>query len=84
MSQNEAQPVNTDLCQVVDYETIKVRTYEAGIYYETLACGTGATACAAVAYLTGREEQTCPVIGHNISARVFDENGVKPKDVQAG
>lgn len=46
--------VNTDLCQVVDDETIKLRTYEAGVYYETMACGTGATACAAVAYLTGR------------------------------
>jgi len=46
--------INTDLWQVVDGETIKVRTYESGVYYETLACGTGATACAGVAYLTNR------------------------------
>jgi len=49
--------VNTDLCQVIDDETIKVRTYEAGVYYETMACGTGATACAAVAYFTGRTKK---------------------------
>lgn len=46
--------VNTDLCQVIDERTIKVRTYESGAYYETMACGTGATACAAVAYFTGK------------------------------
>ncbi len=46
--------VNTDLCQIIDDETIKVRTYEAGVCYETMACGTGATACAGVAYLTNR------------------------------
>lgn len=57
--------VNTDLCQIIDDETIKVRTYEAGVCYETMACGTGATACAAVAYLTGRvKKNKVKVIAH--------------------
>jgi len=46
--------VNTNLCEVIDDKTVRVRTYESGAYYETMACGTGATACAAVAYFTGK------------------------------
>ncbi|MCI2425807.1 diaminopimelate epimerase [Candidatus Acetothermia bacterium] len=45
--------INVDLAQVVD-DKINIRTYERGVFKETLACGTGATAAAAVARLTGR------------------------------
>ena len=46
--------ININLVQIVDKSSIKVRTYERGVWDETFACGTGATASAAVSYLTGR------------------------------
>lgn len=45
--------VNLNFVQVVGPQSIKIRTYERGVYDETLACGTGATASAAVALNLG-------------------------------
>ena len=39
--------------EVTGHHSIRIRTYERGVYDETLACGTGATACAAVALMLG-------------------------------
>jgi len=41
--------VNLDFVQVTGPHSITIRTYERGVYAETMACGTGATASAAVA-----------------------------------
>jgi diaminopimelate epimerase len=45
--------VNLNFAQVIGPHRISIRTYERGVYYETLACGTGATASAAVALMLG-------------------------------
>lgn len=44
---------NVDFVQVVSGSTLKIRTYERGVEDETLACGTGAVACAVAAHLLG-------------------------------
>lgn len=51
--------VNVNLVQVMGTDSIKIRTWERGVEGETLSCGTGATACAA---LTHRLSKTGPVV----------------------
>lgn len=43
-----------NVVEVLNNHSIKVRTYESGVWDETYACGTGSTASAAVAYLLGK------------------------------
>ncbi|HIJ17475.1 MAG TPA: diaminopimelate epimerase [Thermoplasmata archaeon] len=48
------ESVNINYVQVTGQHDISIRTYERGVFNETLACGTGATACACVSLLLGK------------------------------
>jgi len=69
--------VNVNFVQVEGPHEISIRTYERGVYGETLACGTGATASAAVALMLGWVKQSpvnVKVRGGQLKIRV-DEDG---------
>ena len=46
--------INVNLVEMIGNGTLKIRAYKRGILYETLACGTGATASAGVAHVLGK------------------------------
>lgn len=49
--------MNINLAEVTGPHSISIRTYERGVYNESMACGTGATACAGVSMLLGKVEE---------------------------
>ena len=69
--------INVNLVEVNEENTLKIRTYERGVFHETLACGTGATASAAVAYILGKiKENQIEVIvkGGKIKIEITKDN----------
>ena len=69
--------INVNLVEVYGKNTLKIRTYERGVFHETLACGTGATASAAVAYILGKikENQIVVIVkGGKIKIEITKDN----------
>lgn len=69
--------INVNLVEVINANTIAIRTYERGVENETLSCGTGATACALVwaakQSLTGEHALSVKVKGGELKIR-FERN----------
>ena len=69
--------INLNFVQIDGPGAISIRTYERGVFDETLACGTGATASAAAAILKGRViERTVAVTtrGGLLTIRLEDDH----------
>ncbi|NPB05753.1 MAG: diaminopimelate epimerase [Aquificae bacterium] len=68
---------NVNFIKTLGGDRIAIRTYERGVEDETLACGTGSTAAAIIAYLKGLVKEK-PVKVHTKGGEVlvvdFDEN----------
>jgi diaminopimelate epimerase len=59
--ENFPNDANVNFMEIIDRNTIKLRTYERGSYCETLACGSGSCATVAIGRLWGLLDETVTV-----------------------
>jgi diaminopimelate epimerase len=71
----EAKGINVNFVEIASENALKVATYERGVEAETLACGTGVTACALTFWILNKAKENPPtdiniiVKGGNLSVR---------------
>lgn len=77
---------NLNVVSVRDRATVRMRTYERGVESETLACGTGAIACAVIATALGLMSPPIDVVtsGGGILSVAFGWDGVSARNVKLG
>ncbi|AOW19172.1 diaminopimelate epimerase [Urechidicola croceus] len=69
---------NVNFAELVNSDTIKVRTYERGVEDETLSCGTGVTAVAIASHVAKKTTNTTiniETLGGNLSVSFENKNG---------
>lgn len=73
---------NVNFVKISDKDSIKIRTYERGVEGETLACGTGAVACAIISSILKSMNSPITVYAKGGLLKIyFKKQGNKFKDV---
>ncbi|CAG5084581.1 diaminopimelate epimerase [Parvicella tangerina] len=76
---------NVNIIDVISDADIRVRTYERGVENETLACGTGVTACAISQLLKNKKESGVINVltkGGNLSVEVGEVKSSQARDIK--
>jgi diaminopimelate epimerase len=68
---------NVNFVEKTGTDSIRIRTFERGVEEETLSCGTGATAAAAVAHKLGLAGDVVEVETRGGSLTIFLKHGAK-------
>jgi diaminopimelate epimerase len=78
-----SEGTNVNFVEVINGNTIKIRTYERGVEDETLACGTGAIASAVISNHLRNVEKPVHVMtrGGEILGITFDQDGEKTVNI---
>lgn len=74
---------NVNYFEIIDNETIKLRTFERGVECETGACGTGAVSTAIIAVMNNNMQFPITIIPTSGSPLIVDVIGRFPNEIEA-